>query len=130
MPSPMVIKEEMIGKFFKSANLFAQLNFYRRMGIPEKNLVRQLGNLQNELDSLFIMLSMKPKVKDLTNFQFIRGKIKGGKMLTIDELFELLIAFGQVLQDIGVYKIEFLKSVAPEDAYREDELLGVQYGPG
>jgi hypothetical protein len=121
LSEPQMIKQTMLRCFFTASHVWAQLNYLKRLG---KNSPKTSARFQALVEELFMQLSMKKTLIEAPYFNDVLDKIKSGQAIPDGDLFDLLISEGKMLQELGVLKIELLRSVPPEMAYMESELLG------
>lgn len=71
------------------------------------------------------MMAMKEPLRSQTGYVSFREAVMFGKLTTLNELVVWLFRIGDALQELGPLKIEYVRSVDPNFAYKEDELIGV-----
>jgi len=124
LPEPQMIKQEMIGVYFFACNRWAKLN---RGKMINKVKPRDRADFTAAVIDLFLKLRMKDCLQEYENdgfkFEDWQTKIMNGDIITLPEAFKLFKVLGDVLQILGVLKIEYIKEVPASAAYHEGRYL-------
>ena len=124
LPEPQMIKQTWLGIFFEASRQLAEIHSLKR----NKTYKPKLENaFRQNVESLFTMMAMKDPLKKQDGYASFRHAIMFGDKVDFSELVLWLFRMGEALQELGPLKIEYLRSVAPEDAWREGEILGEDY---
>jgi len=132
IPEAQVIKQNILQRYFEACSLVAEINYKRRF-------LRQIspideGRLSQLVQDLFLKLAMKDLMKS-DAYEKIEGwtpekygttlkLIREGTFMPFKDAFDVLLVIGEVIQILGIYKIEFVRDVNPNYAYMAEEILG------
>lgn len=120
LPEPQMIKQTWLGIFFEASRQLAEIHSLRR----NKTYKPKLENaFRQNVESLFTMMAMKDPLKNQKGYESFRAAIMFGNTTAFDELVVWLFRMGEALQELGPLKIEYLRSVDPKFAYKEDEYV-------
>jgi hypothetical protein len=122
LPEPQMIKRTLLDLWFSASGELRNLRHFRRIN---KDTSRVVARFEEYVTQLFLLLSNKACVQELPNFQSFKDSIENGLPLKFEEIFSMFFKLGDLMDNpLGITKIEFVKSVAPEDAWEEGNILG------
>lgn len=135
LPEPQMIKQTVLWRFFECCRILSKLNRFRHMDGKRTIPGKLEYELQENVEWLCLFLSNKPNVQEWENktpsgegewknFNDLKVKIIGGQIFSHAELCGLVFRIADALQELGITKIEYLKTVKPEYAYFEGDILG------
>jgi hypothetical protein len=121
LSEPQLIKQTWIDIYFEACKQLAEINSLKDRGVKKPKIE---ADFKKNISSLFLMMAMKKPLKEQKGYKDFREDILKGNAVKFEELTKWLMLLGDALQELGPLKIEFLKSVDPDFAYMEDELIG------
>jgi hypothetical protein len=121
LSEPQMIKQTWLDIFFEACRQLSEINSLKNRGHKKPKLE---DDFKKNISSLFLMMVMKKPLKQQPDYKSFKKAILAGDKIPFEDLTKWLVNLGEALQELGPLKIEFLKSVDPEFAYMEDELIG------
>jgi hypothetical protein len=123
LPEPRLIKTRLIDVRDSFSALVADRYYTAMQG---KDTKRYDLRFQREVINLFEKLSNKDELKDMAGdlYRIFHTKILYCIPFTFKEVYVMSLILGDVMQTLGITKIEYLRSVPPEMAVLEEDMLG------
>jgi hypothetical protein len=125
LPEPQIIKRELLADRYAAADILAHILYRRRFNASVTMSERKF---EEKVISLFIKLCSKDDVRDWDDYEKIRNNIINGTAMLFPQIAELYFRLCDIMQKIGIEKIEFVKTLKPEFAWAEEDILaGVEF---